>query len=40
MPVVLAPEAWPARLGEEPADKAPLKSLLAARSFNAWFAAR
>jgi putative SOS response-associated peptidase YedK len=29
MPVVLAPEAWPAWLGEEPADEAQLKSLLA-----------
>ena len=29
MPVVLAPEAWPAWLGEEPADEARLKSLLA-----------
>ena len=29
MPVVLAPEAWPAWLGEEPADPAQLKSLLA-----------
>jgi putative SOS response-associated peptidase YedK len=28
MPVVLAPEAWPAWLGEEPADEAQLKSLL------------
>jgi transposase InsO family protein len=28
-PVVLAPEAWPAWLGEEPADEAHLKSLLA-----------
>jgi hypothetical protein len=29
MPVVLAREAWPAWLGEEPADEAQLKSLLA-----------
>jgi putative SOS response-associated peptidase YedK len=29
MPVVLAPEAWPAWLGEEPADSPQLKSLLA-----------
>jgi len=29
MPVVLAPKAWPAWLGEEPADEAKLKSLLA-----------
>jgi putative SOS response-associated peptidase YedK len=29
MPVVLAPEAWPAWLSEEPADEAQLKSLLA-----------
>ena len=29
MPVVLAPEAWPQWLGEEPADEAQLKSLLA-----------
>jgi putative SOS response-associated peptidase YedK len=29
MPVILAPEAWPAWLGEEPADEAQLKSLLA-----------
>jgi putative SOS response-associated peptidase YedK len=29
MPVVLAPEAWPAWLGEEPADAAHLKTLLA-----------
>ena len=28
-PFVLAPEAWPAWLGEEPADEAHLKSLLA-----------
>jgi putative SOS response-associated peptidase YedK len=28
MPVVLAPEAWPQWLGEEPADEAQLKSLL------------
>ena len=28
MPVVLAPEAWPAWIGEEPADEAQLKSLL------------
>jgi putative SOS response-associated peptidase YedK len=28
MPVVLAPEAWPAWLGEEPADPAQLKSLM------------
>ena len=29
MPVILAPEAWPAWLGEEPTDEAQLKSLLA-----------
>jgi putative SOS response-associated peptidase YedK len=29
MPVILAPEAWPAWLGEEPTDEAKLKSLLA-----------
>jgi len=29
MPAILAPEAWPAWLGEEPADEAQLKSLLA-----------
>ena len=29
MPVILAPEAWPARLSEEPADEAQLKSFLA-----------
>ena len=29
MPVVLKPEAWPQWLGEEPADEARLKSLLA-----------
>jgi putative SOS response-associated peptidase YedK len=29
MPVALAPEVWPAWLGEEPADEAELKSLLA-----------
>jgi len=29
MPVVLKPEAWPAWLGEEPADPAHLKALLA-----------
>jgi putative SOS response-associated peptidase YedK len=29
MPVVLAPEAWPQWLGEEPADEAQLKSHLA-----------
>jgi putative SOS response-associated peptidase YedK len=28
MPVVLAPEAWPAWLGEQPAEEAQLKSLL------------
>jgi putative SOS response-associated peptidase YedK len=28
MPVVLAPEIWPAWLGEEPADTSQLKSLL------------
>ena len=28
MPVVLAPEAWPAWLGEEPGDERHLKSLL------------
>jgi putative SOS response-associated peptidase YedK len=29
MPAVLAPEAWPAWLGEEPADEAHVKALLA-----------
>jgi putative SOS response-associated peptidase YedK len=29
MPVVLAPETWPASLGEEPADARQLKALLA-----------
>jgi putative SOS response-associated peptidase YedK len=29
MPVVLAPEAWPVWLGEQPADEAELKALLA-----------
>jgi putative SOS response-associated peptidase YedK len=29
MPVILAPETWPAWLGEQPADEAQLKSLLA-----------
>ena len=29
MPVIFAPEAWPAWLGEEPADEAQLKVLLA-----------
>jgi putative SOS response-associated peptidase YedK len=29
MPVILAREAWPAWLGEEPADEAQLKSFLA-----------
>jgi hypothetical protein len=29
MPVILAPGTWPAWLGEEPADEAQLKSLLA-----------
>ena len=29
MPVILAPEAWPAWLGEEPANGPRLKSLLA-----------
>jgi len=29
MPVVLAPEAWPVWLGEEPADGPDLKALLA-----------
>jgi putative SOS response-associated peptidase YedK len=29
MPAILAPEAWPAWLGEEPAKKAQLKALLA-----------
>ena len=28
MPAILAPETWPAWLGEEPADEAQLKSLL------------
>src|SRR5438067_12933762 len=29
MPVILKPEAWPAWLGEEPADEPQLKALLA-----------
>ncbi len=29
MPAIIAPEAWPAWLGEEPADEAQLKALLA-----------
>jgi putative SOS response-associated peptidase YedK len=29
MPVILEPETWPAWLGEEPADAAELKALLA-----------
>ena len=29
MPVILAPEVWPAWLGEEPADEPHLKSFLA-----------
>ena len=29
MPVVLKPDAWPVWLGEEPADEAQLKALLA-----------
>jgi putative SOS response-associated peptidase YedK len=29
MPVILKPEAWPARLGEQPADVPDLKALLA-----------
>jgi putative SOS response-associated peptidase YedK len=29
MPAILAPEAWPEWLGEEPADEAHLKALLA-----------
>src|SRR5437588_11685854 len=29
MPAIIAPEAWPAWLGEEPADAAQLKALLA-----------
>jgi putative SOS response-associated peptidase YedK len=29
MPMILAPEVWPAGLGEEPADEALLKSFLA-----------
>jgi putative SOS response-associated peptidase YedK len=29
MPVILAPEAWPTWLGEQPADARQLKSLLA-----------
>jgi hypothetical protein len=33
MPVVLAPDTWPAWLGEEPADQAQLKSLLVSYPF-------
>ena len=40
MPVVLAPEAWPAWLGEEPADEAQLKALLAPALLMAWCAGR
>jgi putative SOS response-associated peptidase YedK len=40
MPVVLAPEAWPAWIGEEPAGEAQLKSLLAPTLPTAWFAGR
>jgi putative SOS response-associated peptidase YedK len=29
MPAIIAPEAWPVWLGEEPADEAQLKALLA-----------
>jgi hypothetical protein len=29
MPVILAPEVWPARLGEEPTDEPHLQALLA-----------
>jgi putative SOS response-associated peptidase YedK len=29
MPAIIAPEAWPAWLGEEPADEPRLKALLA-----------
>jgi putative SOS response-associated peptidase YedK len=34
MPVVLAPEAWPAWLGEEPAELSELKVLLAPYPFD------
>jgi putative SOS response-associated peptidase YedK len=34
MPVVLAPEAWPAWLGEEPADEAHVKALPAPYPFD------
>jgi putative SOS response-associated peptidase YedK len=33
MPAILAPEAWPEWLGEQPADEARLKSLLAPLPF-------
>jgi putative SOS response-associated peptidase YedK len=33
MPAILAPEAWPEWLGEQPADEARLKSLLASLPF-------
>jgi putative SOS response-associated peptidase YedK len=40
MPVVLAPEAWPAWLGEDPADEAQLKALLAPYPSDAWLRGR
>jgi len=40
MPVILSPEVWPAWLGEEPADEAQLKSLLAPTLPTAWSAGR
>jgi hypothetical protein len=33
MPAILAPEAWPAWLGEQPADEAHVKALLAPYPF-------
>jgi hypothetical protein len=35
MPAILAPQAWPEWLGEQPADEARLKSLLAPYPFDA-----
>jgi putative SOS response-associated peptidase YedK len=40
MPVVLAPQAWPAWLGEEPADLPHLKALLPPTLPRTWVAGR
>jgi putative SOS response-associated peptidase YedK len=40
MPVILAPEAWPEWLGEEPVDEPRLKSLLAPYPSMTWCAGR